>query len=285
MKTKRHPGAGIEIWDVDLRVADDDTFARIRALFDEHGLLFFRGQELSEEDHIALARRFGTINVNRFFVAHADYPEIAMVAKAPEERFNIGGGWHTDHSYDVEPALGSVLVARELPATGGDTCFVSMYDAFATLPVRVQERLRGMNAVHSSKHVFGSKTALLRRLTGSQNQVKNPELADAMEDVVHPVVIKHPLSGREALYVNPGFTTRFEGRSLLRSLPLLGYLYAHATRARRVARFQWQPGSVAVWDNRATWHFAKNDYAGQRRVMHRITIDGCPLTAARSARA
>ncbi|MCB9628976.1 MAG: TauD/TfdA family dioxygenase [Sandaracinaceae bacterium] len=285
MKTKRHPGAGIEIWDVDLRVADDDTFARIRALFDEHGLLFFRGQELSEEDHIALARRFGTINVNRFFVAHADYPEIAMVAKAPEERFNIGGGWHTDHSYDVEPALGSVLVARELPATGGDTCFVSMYDAFATLPVRVQERLRGMNAVHSSKHVFGSKTALLRRLTGSQNQVKNPELADAMEDVVHPVVIKHPLSGREALYVNPGFTIRFEGRSLLRSLPLLGYLYAHATRARRVARFQWQPGSVAVWDNRATWHFAKNDYAGQRRVMHRITIDGCPLTAARSARA
>lgn len=284
MKTKRHPGAGIEIWDVDLRVADDDTFARIRALFDEHGLLFFRGQELSEEDHIALARRFGTINVNRFFVAHADYPEIAMVAKAPEERFNIGGGWHTDHSYDVEPALGSVLVARELPATGGDTCFVSMYDAFATLPVRVQERLRGMNAVHSSKHVFGSKTALLRRLTGSQDQVKNPELADAMEDVVHPVVIKHPLSGREALYVNPGFTIRFEGRSLLRSLPLLGYLYAHATRARRVARFQWQPGSVAVWDNRATWHFAKNDYAGQRRVMHRITIDGCPLTAARSAR-
>lgn len=85
--------------------------------------------------------------------------------------------------------------------------------------------------------------------------------------------------------MNPGFTIRFEGRSLLRSLPLLGYLYAHATRARRVARFQWQPGSVAVWDNRATWHFAKNDYAGQRRVMHRITIDGCPLTAARSARA
>ncbi|MCZ7679435.1 MAG: TauD/TfdA family dioxygenase [Sandaracinaceae bacterium] len=281
MRTKPHPGAGIEISDVDLRRMTDDAFAKIRALFVEHGLLFFRGQELSERDHIALAERFGTINVNRFFPHDDAHPQIALVAKAPGDRINIGGGWHTDHSYDVEPALGSILVARELPKTGGDTWFVSMYDAFERLPERVKAKLRTMSAVHSSKHVFGSRGALIRRLLGANEQVRNPELADALDDVVHPVVIEHPLSGREALYVNPGFTIRFEGWSFPTSLPFLAYLYVHATRPAHVARFRWEPGSVAFWDNRATWHFARNDYPGQRRLMHRITIDGCALERSR----
>ena len=280
MQTRPHPGAGVEIWDVDLRSVGDATFREIEALFHQHGLVFFRGQALSEEDHIALARRFGTININRFFSKNEAHPEIALVAKDPSQRANVGGAWHTDHSYDVEPALGSILVARELPRRGGDTLFVSMYDAFERLPARVQAKLRTLRAVHSSKHVFGSRGALLRRLAGSQGQVHNPELADAMDDVVHPVVIRHPLSGREALYVNPGFTIRFEGWSLPASLPLLAYLYAHATRRKHVARFKWEPGSVAFWDNRATWHYAKNDYPGERRLMHRITIDGCALEAA-----
>jgi taurine dioxygenase len=285
MRTRPHPGAGIEISDVDLRSVDDETFAEIHGLFVEHGLVFFRGQELSEEDHIALARRFGRINVNRFFPHHGEHPEIALVAKEPEQRINIGGGWHTDHSYDAEPALGSILVARELPKRGGDTWFVSMTDAFDRLPDPMKRKLRKMRAVHSSKHVFGSRGALLRRLTGSQDQVKNPELADAMDDAVHPVVIKHPLSGREALYVNPGFTVRFEGRSFLTSIPLLAYLYAHAIRSKHVAKFKWEPGSVALWDNRATWHYARNDYAGERRLMHRITIDGCALEPSLAAAA
>jgi taurine dioxygenase len=283
MKTKPHPGAGIEISDVDLRSVDDETFATIRALFCEHGLLFFRDQELSEDDHIALAERFGTINVNRFFPHDEAHPQIAVVRKEPGDRMNIGGGWHTDHSYDVEPALGSILVARELPATGGDTWFVSMYDAFERLPERVKAKLRTMNAVHSSKHVFGSRFAFVRRLLGLEQRVYNREQADALDDVVHPVVIEHPLSGREALYVNPAFTIRFEGRSLPTSLPLLLYLYAHATRPAHVARFRWAPGSVAFWDNRATWHYARNDYPGQRRVMHRITLDGCALRRSRRA--
>lgn len=281
MRTKPHPGAGCEVTEVDLRRLDDSGLERIRELFAEHGLLFFRGQSLREEDHIALAERFGTINVNRFFPANERYPEIALVAKEPKQRLNIGGGWHTDHSYDVEPALGSILVARELPTEGGDTWFVSMYDAFARLPEGMKRKLRGMRAVHSSKHVFGSKGmfATVRRLLGADELVNNPELADALDNVEHPVVIKHPLSGREALYVNPGFTIRFAGRSLPTSAPLLAYLYAHALRPARIAKFRWEPGSVAFWDNRATWHFARNDYQGQRRIMHRITLDGCALEA------
>lgn len=110
-------GVGAEITGIDLRHMDADTFAAVEAAFNEHGLVFFRDQSLTESDHIVFAERFGQINVNRFFASHPDYLKIAMVAKEPDQTENIGGGWHTDHSYDHEPALGSILVARELPPT------------------------------------------------------------------------------------------------------------------------------------------------------------------------
>lgn len=275
-----HAGVGIEIRDVDLRTVDHATFAEIHRLFAEHGLVFFREQHLDETDHIALAERFGAINENRFFVRHPEHPQIAMVSKVPGQRFNVGGFWHTDHSYDVEPALGSILVARELPDSGGDTKFLSAYDAFEALPSRLQRWLRRMRAVHSGKHVFGTTATKLRERLEPKLGGENAEQADALEQAVHPAVIRHPLSGREALFVNPSFTIRFEGWSVARSLPVLAAIHAQVLRKAPVARFRWEPGSVAMWDNRATWHFAKNDYGGQQRIMHRITIDGCPLEAA-----
>lgn len=280
MTVTPHPGAGIEISGVDVRDLDDAGFGEIRDLFHHHGLVFLRGQRLSETDHIDLARRFGTINVNRFFLKHPEHPEIALVAKEADQRLNVGGFWHTDHSYDVEPALGSILVARELPTSGGDTKFLSTYDAFEALPPGLQDRLRGMQAVHSAKHAFGSTAARIREWIDPHTMSENTEVADALETVTHPVVIRHPLSGREALFVNPSFTIRFDGWSTMRSAPLLAQIYARVLRSGRIANFQWEPGSVAIWDNRATWHNAKNDYRGQRRVMHRITIDGCPLAGA-----
>jgi taurine dioxygenase len=243
-------------------------------------LVFLRDQQLSETDHIALARRLGTINVNRFFVKHPDHPEIALVTKEPDQRLNVGGFWHTDHSYDAEPALGSILVARELPARGGDTHFLSTYAAFEALPPKLQDRLRGMRAVHSARHAFGTTASRIREWIDPQSRTENTEQADALATVTHPVVIRHPLSGREALFVNPSFTVRFEDWSMLRSAPLLAEIYARVLRSGNVAKFRWEPGSVAIWDNRATWHNAKNDYRGQRREMHRITLDGCALEAA-----
>ena len=127
-------GLGAEITGVDIKNLTDQEFADVKAAFAEHGVIFFRDQDTSEGDHIAFAERFGDINVNRFFAAHPDYPQIALVAKEPDQKDNIGGGWHTDHSYDHEPALGTVLVARELPETGGDTMFASMYSAYEALP-------------------------------------------------------------------------------------------------------------------------------------------------------
>ena len=275
-----HPGAGMEIRDVDLRTADDATMDHIRGLFHHHGLLFFRDQDLSETDHIELARRFGTINVNRFFTQHPDHPEIALVAKDADQRFNVGGFWHTDHSYDAEPALGSILAARELPTSGGGTHFLSTYDAFDALPHSLQDRLRAMRAVHSAKHIFGTTANKIVARIDPKSRFHNNEVADELETATHPAVIRHPLSGREALFVNPGFTIGFEGLSTPRSAALLALIYAHVYRGVEVAKFRWEAGSIAMWDNRATWHNAKNDYKGQRRVMHRITLDGCAIEAA-----
>jgi taurine dioxygenase len=265
---------GAEISGVDLASPlDEPVTSEIGRALGEHGVVFFRDQHLTPEQHIAFASLFGAINVNRFFATAPGYPMIAEVRKEPEQQRNIGNGWHTDHSYDEVPALGSMLYAREVPKTGGDTLFASMYAAHDALSDGLKSTLEKMKAFHSSRHVFGPSAADRR---GDLNgRIRNAELAT--QDAVHPVIIRHPDSGRKALYVNPGFTVRFDGWTEEESRPLLDYLYRHAVRPEFTCRFQWREGSVAFWDNRATWHFAVNDYHGERRLLHRITIEGGPL--------
>ena len=217
----------------------------------------------------------GTINVNRCFTPVAGYPLIAEVRKEPDQTKNICGGWHTDHSYDDAPVMGSLLYTIEVPSKGGDTLFASMYDAYDTLPEDMKREVDKLEAWHSSRHVFGYATQDGEsRVDG---RIGNPE--SAVQDVLHPVVIRHPDSGRKALYVNPEFTVRFEGRTEEDSRPLLDDLYVHAVRPEHTCRFRWRKGSMALWDNRATWHDAVNDYHGQRRIMHRITVEGVPLSS------
>jgi taurine dioxygenase len=271
--TPAGPALGAFIHGIDLsRPLEDAVVADLTRAHANYGVLFFRDQALSPEAHIALARRFGDINVNRFFAAVADHPEIAEVRKEPDQTANIGGGWHTDHSYDQIPALGSLLYARELPPIGGDTLYASMYAAYEALSDGMKRMLAGLSAVHSSRHVFGAGADRPADLAG---RLGNAEAAE--QDAVHPVVIRHPRSGRRALYVNPGFTIRFDGWTAQESEPLLQFLYQHAVRPEFTYRFQWSPGALAFWDNRCTWHFAVNDYQGQRRLLHRITLEGEPL--------
>lgn len=271
-------GAGAEITGVDIRQLSEAEFDAIRQTYADYGVIFFRDQALTEDDHIAFARRFGPININRFFLAHERYPEIALVLKEKNQKTNIGGGWHTDHSYDAEPAMGSVLVARQLPDAGGDTWFASMYTAYDTLDDATKEEISGLRAVHSAKHIFGSaENNFYKANEDTGGRIGNTAAADLLEDVTHPVVITHPLSGKKALYVNPAFTTRIEGYGDEASNALLMRLYAHAMKPDHAHRFKWREGSVAFWDNRATWHWAMNDYHGERRLMHRITIEGCAL--------
>ena len=149
---------GVEIHGVDLaRPLDDATIADIRSALAEEGVVFFRDQNITPEQHIAFAERFAPININRFFKATPTHPQIAEVRKEPDQKRNIGGGWHTDHSYDQSPALGSVLLAREVPSRGGDTLFASMTLAYDALSDGLKRTLGSLHGVHSSRHVFGAQ--------------------------------------------------------------------------------------------------------------------------------
>ena len=267
-------GVGVEVHNVDIKSGiDAGTFDELRAAFVEHGLIFLRDQDITPDEHIAFAERWGEININRFFPRLDGYDQIATVTKEPDQTTNIGGGWHTDHSYDHVPAMGSILIARETPPVGGDTLFACMYTAYDTLSDGLKQTLEDMKAVHSSRHIFGEQSSYRDTM---KDRFSNPE--DATQDAVHPVVITHPESRRKALYVNPGFTLHFDGWTAAESKPLLDYLYAHAVQLEHTTRFQWAPGSIAFWDNRCTWHYALNDYHGTRREMHRITIEGSPIS-------
>ncbi len=265
---------GAELHGIDLAQPPAPATAKaIRGALAEHGVIFFRDQQITPEQHIAFAESLAPVNINRFFKPVSGHAQISEVRKEPDQTRNIGGGWHTDHSYDQIPALGSVLLAREVPPRGGDTVFASMWRAYDALSAGLKKTLEGLRAVHSSRHVFGAEA---RRQRDMGDRLGNAHLAT--QDAVHPVVIRHPDNGRRVLYVNPGFTTHFEGWTVEESKPLLEYLYAHASRQEFQTRFQWRAGSIAIWDNRATWHLAVNDYQGERRLMHRITLEGTPIS-------
>lgn len=277
--TPASPALGAEISGVDIAAGvDEKQLAEIKQAFADYAVIFFRDQDITPDQHIEFAERWGQINVNRFFQAMDTHPQIAEVRKEPHQKANIGSAWHTDHSYDQIPALGSILYAREVPDVGGDTLFSSMYAAYESLSDGLKATLRNMRAEHSSRHVFGEAAYVDADPDDVGGRLGNT--AAATQDSVHPVVIRHPLSGRPALYVNGDFTVKFEGWSKEESQPLLDYLYAQARQNEFTCRFKWRKGSMAIWDNRATHHCALNDYQGKFRLMHRITIDGVALSAA-----
>ena len=266
---------GAEVRGLDARALDEAGFAALKALFAERSVLVLRDQDWSPEDHIAFAERWGEINVNRFFRPVEGHPRIATVLSEPDQKLNIGGAWHTDHSYDQAPAMGSILIARETPPAGGDTLFCSMHAAYEALSPGMARMLRGLRARHSSRIAFGG--AAKGGEAHKDGRLGNE--AAAVQDALHPVVIAHPVTGRPALYVNRDFTLGFEGWTDEESRPLLDQLEALAIRPEHTCRVAWARGTVTMWDNRAVMHKAINDYQGQRRLMHRITIEGGPLAA------
>ena len=265
---------GAEIEGINLKKISKEQFEEIKVAFGEYGVIFFRNQSLLPQEEITFAEYWGKININRFFTNLEGYPKIALVSKEPNQKKNIGGAWHTDHTYDLEPAMGSILFAHQVPKNGGDTMFSSMYAAYESLSEGLKDTLKNLRGRHSSSHVFGKSRA--ERNDDTVGRIINSDKAN--QNAIHPVVIKHPETGRKALFVNPTFTLGFEGWSDEESKPLLQYLYSHATKPEFTCRFKWEEGSIAFWDNRSTWHLAVNDYHGERRLMHRITIDGTRLT-------
>jgi len=177
-------------------------------------------------------------------------------------------------TYLDEPALGSILYALEVPDYGGDTMFANQYMAYEALSPGMRHMLDGLVAIHSARGVYGvdADNSYARRDGLSAMQIKRSEAAH--RETEHPVVRTHPETGRKGLYVNRNFTVRFKDMTVEESRPLLNFLYEHAVRPEFTCRFRWERGSIAFWDNRCVQHYALNDYHGQRRVMHRVTING-----------
>ena len=265
---------GAEIHGIDLRQAmSEQTYREVRAALNEHGVIFFRDQDITPAQQIAFASRFGAPHIDDLSVSARlkEHPEIVLIAKEPEQVRNIGGNWHTDHSFDKIPPLGAVLMARELPDVGGDTMFASMYNAYDTLSDGLKKTLNGLRAIHRKTRAFDSRP--LDREIDPAERAKLRERFGGVE-MSQPVTPYHPESGRRVLYVNPTYTVRFEGWTEQESEPLLQYLYKHAIRPENFCRFQWRQNSIAFWDNRSVWHYALNDYQGEKRLMHRVAVHG-----------
>src|SRR5919109_1673961 len=262
---------GAEITGVDLaRELDDQTLGVLRRAWLDHLVLFFREQALVPAQFLAFGRRFGQTIEYPFVKGLEDYPEIIPVVKLEHERINFGGVWHSDTAYLDVPPMASMLLAREVPAAGGDTLFANMYLAYETLSDGMKRLLSGLSAVNSSSKADASRTR--------EDRIAERGRADAraLYEAAHPVVRVHPETGRKALYVNVAHTVRFDGMTEEESAPILAFLYRHQVRPEFAWRFRWLPGSLAFWDNRCAQHTAVNDYAGHRRVMHRITLAGDP---------
>lgn len=268
IEVRRIAGAlGAEIGGLDIaQPIADEAVAEIRQAFLEHLVVFFRGQSLAPRQLLAFARRFGPPMEYPQLKGLPDCPLVTPVIKLEHERVNFGGVWHSDTSYLERPPMASMLYAVETPPFGGDTLFANQYLAFDTLSEGLKRVLAGLIGVNSSAKADVSKTREDRlRDAGAELKVLEGE---------HPVVRTHPETGRKALYLNFGHTTRFAGWSEPESVPLLEFLFAHQVRPEFTCRFRWQPGSLAFWDNRCTQHNPVNDYHGFRRVMHRVTLEG-----------
>jgi len=260
---------GAEISGVDLTrpLAQEDVAAIRRALLD-HVVVFLRDQPVTPRQLLAFGRAFGEVIEYPFVKGLPECPEVIPVVKLEHERVNFGGVWHSDTTYLPAPPMASMLVAREVPAAGGDTLFANMALAYDALSSGMKRLLDGLRAVNSSAKADVTKSREDRMRDGAREDARRVYEAE------HPVVRTHPETGRKVLYVNAGHTVRFAGMTEEESAPLLGFLFRHQIRPEFTCRFRWRVGSLAFWDNRAGQHYPLNDYHGMRRVMHRITLAG-----------
>jgi taurine dioxygenase len=260
---------GAELHGIDLSTElPAETIAAIRQALLDHLVIFFREQDLPPARFLALAKRFGTPIEYPFLKGIDGFPEIIAVTKLEHERVNFGGVWHSDTTYLLEPPMGTLLVAREVPPVGGDTLFANQYLAYEALSDRMRAMLDRLTGVSNSAKADVTRTR--------EDRVKSAGTSLAREDLVaeHPVVRTHPETGRKALYVNTAHTQRFAGMTEEESAGLLQFLFRHQVRPEFTCRFRWQVGSLAFWDNRCAQHNPINDYHGYRRVMQRITLAG-----------
>ncbi len=259
---------GAEIVGGDLRrPLDDQTFEQVLAAWHQYLVILLRNQELTEEDQVGFAERFGPpaiIHTKEYIRTH---PAVMLISNIREDGKPIGAlpdgemQFHTDQCHQERPAMASMLYAIEVPSVGGNTLFANGYKAYETLPAEIKQRIAGRKALNA----YDYHSAAMKRGT---------RLAQGVPFYIHPVVRTHPATGRRALYVNRLMTARIEEMPEAESDELLQLLFDHQERREFIYEHVWRPGDLLMWDNRCTLH-ARTDFSpGERRLLRRVTILG-----------
>ncbi len=268
---------GVEVCDIDVaKDISERSFGEIYRAFLDNGILLFRNQDITREQHIEFSRRFGELDRHESLPRdrHPKYPELLMVTNepktdgSPSDTKYTGRQWHSDMSFTTEPSLGSLLKSYAVPEVGGDTLFANLYMAYDALSDGMKKLIANLHGIHLSgtRKLANDNTGVDRM----QEQKKiNPPVAQ-------PVVRVHPETGRKALYIGEK-VKRFDGMTDEESRPLIDYLVRHATKPEFVYRHQWRNNDIVVWDNRCTMHQALGDFdETQLRHMERTTVLGTP---------
>jgi taurine dioxygenase len=229
-------------------------------------------QAISLDDLERLTDALGGRDLTPFVTPLPDRPYVIRILKETHEKLNFANAWHTDLSYLPEPPSFTLLYCIDAPPVGGDTVWANQHMAFETLSKGLRETLLGLDAVHSAGPAYGTGGYL----DGVKDKMSTPiaRSKDAYREHTHPAVIAHPETGRAALYLNPVYTQRIAGWTNSESQGLLQHIYRHAVNENFTWRLRWAKGTLAIWDNRATQHFALNDYHGYRREMVRTSVKG-----------
>ena len=271
MKINLISGAlGAEISGLDLKDSSEENWKVINDLLLEHKVLFLRNQNISPEEQINFAKRFGPLEKHVYVKGRDQFPEIIRIIKKPNEKQQWGETWHTDVSYNPKPTKVIILRSIKIPPVGGDTMFSNMELAYETLDNDLKEKIKDKKAVHSS---LGA-AAFVDAYKGMEGNGNLDEYSN-----IHPIVRTHPETGKKILYVNSMYTKRIEGLDESESSKLLKELFAHQERLDLTCRFKWTENAVAIWDNRSTQHQGLTDFfpgrgLGHERVMDRIAIEG-----------
>ena len=252
------PTIGAEVFGIDLsKPLTDLQYQELQRAWMDHLVLFFRDQKLSIEQHMAFGRRFGDLHIHPL-VQMPGHPEIIEIKADENTKYTNGEWWHSDVTCEEVPPSASLLYMHRIPDNGGgDTQFSNMYRAYETLSEPIKNLIDGMTAIHDGREIFTSRAKFVR---------------DSFPRAEHPVVRTHPVTGRKALFVNRSFTKSIPQLSDRESRHVLDMLIEHAEQAYWACRFKWQPGSLAMWDNRCTMHQAISDYFPHKRYAQRVTL-------------
>jgi taurine dioxygenase len=258
---------GAEICGLDLsRRLSDTTIEQVNQAFLDYQVIFFRDQHLSSQHYNDFALRFGPLKNYLFADGIDGYPYITEIVKTETETESFGSFWHSDSAYTDLPPKITMLYARQIPAQGGDTLFADTYAVYDDLSPGMKAVLEPLKAINSA--------SVVPRDENIYEEVKSKNSDQSEQFAIHPVIRMHDETGKKAVYVNSIHTLEIDGMTREESLPLLTYLYQQVMRPENSFRLRWQADTLAMWDNRCTQHYALNDYHGQRRVMHRIIVEG-----------